>query len=200
MTNDSHAEFVLESREHLQVFERSMLALELAQTAQDVCECIDKSLRAMHSLKGNAGFLGFQTIQKIAHATESVLENYHNQTFPPPVSVVEALLLANDRLAAMLDDLDHCQAQNISSELETLRSLALDTTSANASGDRTKIQLRLRWPDPSATILPLFESLFTLGSLSGVQLTAQDLRRNVNDWQGAGNSAHLQPSDEQVGH
>jgi two-component system chemotaxis sensor kinase CheA len=186
MVNDAQADFILESREHLQVFERSLLALECAHSAQQVRDCIDASLRAMHSLKGNAGFLGFQTLQKLAHATESVLENYRNQTDAPPAAVVEAILLANDRLAAMLGDLDHSHTQEISSLLKTLNAvdLAANTsrTPPNVRREKTTLHLSLRLPPPPATMRTFFESLLALGSLSDVQLTAQDLHTNVDQW------------------
>ena len=75
MTDSRYADFVLESREHLQVFEKSMLALERAN-GSEVADLIDASFRVVHSLKGNAGFLGFHAVQKLAHATEEILENY----------------------------------------------------------------------------------------------------------------------------
>ncbi|MEI7461523.1 MAG: Hpt domain-containing protein, partial [Pirellula sp.] len=88
MVNTPHADFVLESREHLQLLERSLLALEKATSPEARNDCIDSSLRAVHSLKGNAGFLGFQAVQRLAHAMESVLENFRDHVHSPPTAVV----------------------------------------------------------------------------------------------------------------
>ncbi len=182
MSDDSHVEFVLESREHLQVVERSLLALERAHDAQQVCECVDASLRAIHSLKGNAGFLGFPIVQQLAHATESVLENFRSLPVAPPQIVVETILLANDRLAALVDDLEHSHAQDISGILQKLQAIEIDATPANAASGRTTYQLRISLPTPPGTIVPFFEALLTLGSLSDVQLPAYDLRTSVEHW------------------
>ena len=97
--NTLRTDFVVESREHLQVLEDSMLSIENVVSESDVREFIDTSLRAVHSLKGNAGFMGFHALQKIAHAIESVLENYRDSSVAPPRSVVEVILVTNDRLA-----------------------------------------------------------------------------------------------------
>ncbi len=183
MAHESHAEFILESREHLQVVEGSLLALERADSAQQICQCVDASLRAIHSLKGNAGFLGFHPVQQLAHATESVLENYRDLTVAPPSAVVEAILLANDRLAAMIDDLYHCQTQDISDLLKKLHLLEIEVTSSSTHSDRDAFHLELSLPRAATTIAPFFETLFSLGSLSEVELTAPDLCTSVDDWQ-----------------
>ena len=182
MANDSHADFVLESREHLQVFERSMLALERGGDAQNVRECIDASLRAIHSLKGNAGFLGFHAIQKLAHAIESVLENFRNQSVAPPVSVVETILVANDRLASMIDDLHHSQSYDISGILKSLHAFDNNSVHIKAPEELATLRFSLQVPKPPASILPLFECFLSLSSDCEVQLPAPDLQRSVEDW------------------
>lgn len=183
MANDSHADFVLESREHLQVFERSMLALERVGDAQNVRECIDASLRAIHSLKGNAGFLGFHAIQKLAHAIESVLENFRNQSVAPPISVVETILVANDRLASMIDDLHHSQTYDISGMLKSLHAFDNNSVHINAPEELATFRLSLQVPKPPESMLPLFECFFSLSSDCEVQLPAPDLLRSVGDWE-----------------
>jgi two-component system chemotaxis sensor kinase CheA len=122
MTPDTRREFVIESREHLLHFEESLLALEKLDTAAARKEQIDRSLRAIHSLKGDAGFLGFTPLRTLAHAMESLLEEHRSGEQPLPTSVVEALLVARDRLAALVEDLDHCHTVDLAPVLSRLAS------------------------------------------------------------------------------
>ena len=106
---DTRSEFILQSREQLVAFERSMLAIEQSGESQPRAHLIEESLRAIHSLKGDSGFLGFIAIRNLAHLIESMLELYRSGVRRPSASEIEALLAARDRLAVMLEDLDHCQ-------------------------------------------------------------------------------------------
>lgn len=105
--NDARSEFIIESREHLAVFERSLLSLEKASDGSESRALIQHGLRAIHSLKGDSGFLGFATIRQLAHAMESLLEDYRDGARLPSSAIVEALLAARDRLAVLVEDLDH---------------------------------------------------------------------------------------------
>jgi len=169
MENRSQTDFILESREHVQVLERSMLALEHALGGRQICDCIDAGLRAIHSLKGNAGFLGFRTVQRLAHATESVLENYRNQPTPPPSSVVQTLLLANDRIAAMLEDLEHSDAHDISQLI-----LKLETN----TGLRT-LDFQLVLPTPPKSVISTLDSLCSHATLNNVRISELDLSKSI---------------------
>ena len=120
MTPETRREFVLESRDHLLHFEQSLLALEKLDTTAARKEQIDRSLRAIHSLKGDAGFLGFTPLRTLAHAMESLLEGYRSGAEPVPTTVVEALLVARDRLAALVEDLDHCHQSDLTPILARL--------------------------------------------------------------------------------
>lgn len=182
MVNTPHADFVLESREHLQLFERSMLALEKATSPEARNDCIDSSLRAVHSLKGNAGFLGFQTVQRLAHATESVLENFRNCVHSPPIAVVEAILLASDRLSSMIEDLGFSESHDISELMKTLQALAVDSGDPVENATKNVIQINLRMPSPPASVIPLLDSIRTLGSLRESQLTQVDLQTSTANW------------------
>jgi two-component system, chemotaxis family, sensor kinase CheA len=182
MANSPHADFVLESREHLQLFERSMLALEKATSPEAINDCIDSSLRAVHSLKGNAGFLGFQTVQRLAHATESVLENFRNHSYSPPTAVVEAILLASDRLSSMIEDLGFSESHDISELMTTLHALAEDSGDPVESTPKNVFPINLRMPSPPASVIPLLHSLRTLGSLRESQLTQVDLQTSTANW------------------
>src|SRR4051812_28967131 len=100
-------EFVTQAREHLTVLEQVLLTLEKPDTGSAVRERVDRCLRIVHSIKGDAGFLGFTAIRTLANAIETVLENLRIGDSLAPGSVVERLLAARDRLATLVDDLEN---------------------------------------------------------------------------------------------
>lgn len=65
------AEFVDEARECIASAEAALLALERAPRHAEASQA---ALRAFHSLKGTAGFLGLTRIVELAHETESLLD------------------------------------------------------------------------------------------------------------------------------
>src|SRR5271157_2048311 len=90
-------EFVSEAKEHLANIGDDLLALE--QRADDSYRYrIDRLFRAVHSIKGGAGFFGCKVIEELAHAMENVLDHTREQPAAPPGPVVDALLAGADRI------------------------------------------------------------------------------------------------------
>jgi two-component system chemotaxis sensor kinase CheA len=65
-------EFIVESKEHLESIEGDLLAIEKDLTAIN-SESINKIFRAIHTIKGASGFLGFTTIGRLSHVMETLL-------------------------------------------------------------------------------------------------------------------------------
>ena len=99
-------EFVSQAREHLAVLEQVLLSLEKPDESADSQDRIDRCLRLVHSLKGDAGFLGYTAIRILANAMETVREGVRNQEAPASAAAIEQLLVARDRLATLVDDLE----------------------------------------------------------------------------------------------
>ena len=64
-------EFVSESQSHLETAEQELLKLEENPGAADSISAI---FRSFHTIKGVAGFLNLEQIQRLAHAAESLLD------------------------------------------------------------------------------------------------------------------------------
>ncbi|MFZ0391981.1 MAG: chemotaxis protein CheA [Calditrichia bacterium] len=71
ITPEMTKQFVQESNDLLETLEQDLLELEKNPGDN---ERLENSFRALHSLKGNAGFLGFNDIQSVCHKAESFLE------------------------------------------------------------------------------------------------------------------------------
>src|SRR4051812_33852666 len=106
-------EFVTQTREHLTVLEHVLLSLEKPDAGTDVRERIDRCLRIVHSIKGDAGFLGYTSIRKLGNAIETVLETMRNEGGLVPAPAIERLLVARDRLATLVDDLENSNGADL---------------------------------------------------------------------------------------
>ncbi len=94
-------EFIVEAREHLGVVEESLLTLERQPGSSDSQARYDRCFRSIHSIKGDAGFLGFARIHELSHSMESFLSA---SSQPLSLKTIETLLAARDRLAVLVDD------------------------------------------------------------------------------------------------
>ncbi|MDZ7598349.1 MAG: Hpt domain-containing protein [Desulfobacterales bacterium] len=65
------SDFTVESMENLDTIELSLMALE--QDPEDI-STINAIFRPFHTIKGVSGFLNLQTINRLAHSTENLLD------------------------------------------------------------------------------------------------------------------------------
>ena len=96
-------EFVVESKEHLETIEPDLLTME-RNGADTEAELINRVFRAIHSIKGTAGFFGFNAIKNLSHVMESVLMVIRNNEMVPDANNVDALLSGVDKLKQMFYD------------------------------------------------------------------------------------------------
>ncbi|NUS51335.1 MAG: hypothetical protein HOQ22_09895, partial [Nocardioidaceae bacterium] len=97
------AEFVLESREHLDRFEQDVVALELDPGSADLAA---SAFRALHTLKGTSGYFGFTRIGSLSHHAESVLGALRDGRPVCPDRTASALFTACDLLRTLLDGIE----------------------------------------------------------------------------------------------
>ena len=95
--------FLEDAREHLSGIENDFLAIEAAGAAVDVA-LVNKVFRAVHSIKGGAGFLGLDAIKDLAHALENLLNLMRNGAVVPTSAMINTLLTAADVLTGLVHD------------------------------------------------------------------------------------------------
>ena len=115
-------EFVQEARESLSAVERDLLTLDNASGDPDP-EVVNRIFRAVHSVKGGAGFFGMESIGSLSHAMEGLLTRVRDGDLGLVSATIDGLLRANDRLQAMVDDSEHADEVDISPDLARLRDL-----------------------------------------------------------------------------
>lgn len=95
-------EFLVESEELLQRMDQDMVALE---TAPLDAELLNRIFRAMHTIKGTSGFLGFDPVVRLSHRAEDVLNALRRSEIQLNRRCMDALLAARDQLGVMLEDI-----------------------------------------------------------------------------------------------
>jgi two-component system chemotaxis sensor kinase CheA len=91
--------FFEEAEEGLTAMEHALVALE-ADPADP--EPLSTLFRAAHTLKGNAGSLGYAELSALTHALEDVLERLRAGTLAVERPVIDLLLESVDALRSML--------------------------------------------------------------------------------------------------
>jgi two-component system chemotaxis sensor kinase CheA len=119
-------DFITESEESLDTIDPLFVELE---AKGDDKEIINQIFRSMHTIKGAAGFLGFQQIVDVAHLSESILKKLREGEFAISTNLMNAVLKSVDMIRALLQHIKHKDgvAEDITpvlSELETALSNA----------------------------------------------------------------------------
>lgn len=93
-------EFLIESREAVDQLDRDLVDLEASPEAKEV---VGRVFRALHTIKGSCGFLGFDKLGRVAHAGESLLAKIRDGKGAVTPEVAAALLTTIDALRTMLE-------------------------------------------------------------------------------------------------
>ena len=96
------AMFITEALDHLESIEA--LVLEIEKTP-DNRELLDNVFRPFHTVKGNAGALGFKPMQELAHKVENLLDLARKGKHKVGPAEIEIILKAVDLTRALLGDL-----------------------------------------------------------------------------------------------
>lgn len=97
--DDFIKEFLVECRERLNQLDNDLVALEEAPTDTDRLE---SAFRTLHTIKGNAGFLGFTNLGELAHRGESLLGQLRDGERLLNRETIDVLLQVVDKIREML--------------------------------------------------------------------------------------------------
>ncbi len=123
-------DFITESNEHLEDVENQLLSIEAAGANIDV-DVVNMVFRAIHSIKGAAGFLGLVKISDLSHALENVLNLMRNRELTPTSQIVDALLKGADTLKQLLANVGSSNEADVSRHVEVLDAIAEGRSAPN---------------------------------------------------------------------
>jgi two-component system chemotaxis sensor kinase CheA len=179
-------EFLIESREAVDQLDRDLVLLE---TSPGEKELVGRIFRALHTIKGSCGFLGFDKLGQVAHAGESLLTKIRDGKGTATHDVTSALLTTIDALRTMLDAIQSTgqdgeyDYQDLRTELLRLAegdgASAAAPAPARATRDPTAQQLmslrpatvELRPVAPAAPPPPVHEVVAKPGDAAGASQT-----------------------------
>lgn len=101
--DDIVKEFIVESTESLDRLDRDLVSLEKNPTSKDLLGSI---FRAIHTIKGTTGFLGFSQLESVAHAGESLLSRLREGVLVLSPSITSGLLAMVDAVRTMLASIE----------------------------------------------------------------------------------------------
>ncbi|MBI5638744.1 MAG: Hpt domain-containing protein [Nitrospinae bacterium] len=96
-------EFVEEAEEHLQTLNACLLNIEQSAAAgAPNREKIDSLFRAAHTVKGLAGMMEFENIERLCHRMEDIFGEIRHGQMPITAGIIDALFAAADALAKLI--------------------------------------------------------------------------------------------------
>jgi two-component system, chemotaxis family, sensor kinase CheA len=111
--------FLEESRENLETIEDDLLAIEEAGANIDL-DLVNKVFRAMHTIKGGAGFFQLTSVKELAHAMENCLDLIRQKELIPNPKLVTILLDSADMVRKLLADYQQSNAVDISGYVQKI--------------------------------------------------------------------------------
>ena len=100
MVDEVIQEFLLETRENLDVLDNELVAMEEVGADKRL---LDSIFRSVHTIKGTCGFLELSKMEKVAHVGEGLLSKLRDGKLEVSKPIVDALLGMGDALRSMLD-------------------------------------------------------------------------------------------------
>jgi len=122
------SDFVTEAEESLERIDPLFVDLETKGEDQEILNDI---FRCLHTLKGAAGFLGFQQVVDVAHASESILKKLRDGEIGLTKPLVDVVLRSVDTLRVLIGHVKH--GDDVSEDTEPLLAALADAL-AQASG------------------------------------------------------------------
>ncbi len=92
-------EFRQEALEHLSAVEKELIFIEKAPDPERIANIF----RSIHSIKGGAGFMGYEHMMALSHGMETLLQTLRQGNVKPDREIIDVLLAGTDMIRKMLD-------------------------------------------------------------------------------------------------
>lgn len=97
-------DFKVEAKESLEALAQDLLQLE--QTPDDL-ELLNQIFRYVHTIKGNASFLGFEKLTRFSHELENLLDKLRSGDQQATPEVIDVILASVDLLKQLVENLQN---------------------------------------------------------------------------------------------
>ncbi len=139
------AGFLDEATENLSVIEPDLLALEKHGDGTDP-EIINRIFRAIHSIKGGAGFFGLENVGRISHEMESLLALLRDKKIAVTQELMDLLFDSFDVVKNLFADLSASDEMDIENAVQRVIRQREASTGEAPSAERMKPRKKERAP------------------------------------------------------
>ncbi|MGM0442604.1 MAG: chemotaxis protein CheW [Fibrobacterota bacterium] len=112
--------FLEESAEYLEDIESLLLEAEEGNRDEDT---VNTLFRAVHTIKGGAGFFNLDAVNSLAHAMEDMLGQVRDKTIPFDDRIITTLIAGRDLLAEMISAPDEADTIPSAAVLEEIQKI-----------------------------------------------------------------------------
>ena len=118
--DDLLREFLTETSESLDVADVELLKLESDPNNRDILNSI---FRLVHTIKGTCGFIGLARLARLAHAAETLMDEFRNGRAVKPAAV-DLILRTIDRIKEILTEIErHDGVEPVGSDADLIEAL-----------------------------------------------------------------------------
>jgi two-component system chemotaxis sensor kinase CheA len=172
-------EFLVEAQEMIELLDQRFISLESDPNNRGM---LDEIFRAMHSMKGSGGFLGFTHLVDVAHRAENILNKLRQGEMAVTPNVINIVLEAVDTVKLLMADIretgtdTHVSVEAIAAKLDEILATggpAIPPAAAAADSTATAAPVASTPETPAAEAPPttkLGEILIQEGSVSKEQV------------------------------
>lgn len=142
------SEFVTEAEETLEKIDPMFVELETKGSDKDL---LNEIFRGMHTLKGAAGFLGFQSVVDVAHRSESIMKRLRDGEIALTRDLMDVILKSVDTLRLLIS---HIKLKDGIEEDTSALLSELDNTLESAMSGQPPTQLPVVKDEQPEEIIP----------------------------------------------
>ncbi len=142
-------DFIEESLDHLDGIEDDLLSIEEAGENFDE-DIVNKVFRAVHTIKGGAGFLGLKNVEALAHNSENVMAKIRSREISPSPDIISTLLDAMDTLSTLINRHERSNDIDIAGHLTALNAICLTGASSGKTHPTLHSTSAPASPEPAA--------------------------------------------------
>lgn len=149
------SEFLVEAEEMIELLDQRFISLEADPTNRAM---LDEIFRAMHSMKGSGGFLGFTRLVDVAHRAENILNKLRQGDMAVTPAVINVVLEAVDVVKLLMVDIresgtdTHVEVVDISAKLDNI------LAGQGPGQAETSVTPPMPAPDPAVPIDPALDA------------------------------------------
>ncbi len=115
-------QFIIEIKEDIEKLESDLLTME-KDTSNTVSEVLNSAFRAIHSIKGGAGFCELNDLGILSHSIENVLMGIRDKKIDLSPDIIDALFAGLDKIKSLIKNIDSTSTIDYVNEKQNLEEI-----------------------------------------------------------------------------